>query len=160
MLPSSGRGFYDPRSEMNRLFDEMFGGLNRRRSGGQQRAQGDAEWAPAIDVVQKNEDLVVRAELPGVKLEDVEITLHERALTISGERRAEEHREGSGYYVRERRHGSFRRSLVLPHDAEEGEVSARFEAGVLEVRVPGGAAERGPKRIHIQGPSGEGAGST
>ena len=88
----------------------------------------------------------------------MEITLHERVLTISGERRAEEQREGSGYYVRERRHGSFRRSLVLPHDVEEGQVSAQFEDGVLEVRVPGGATELVPKRIEIQGPSGEGTG--
>jgi HSP20 family protein len=58
-------------------------------------------------------DLFIRAELPGVKREDVEITLRERVLTISGQRKAEEHREGSGYYVRERRHGSFRRSFVL-----------------------------------------------
>jgi HSP20 family protein len=103
-------------------------------------------------------DLLIRAELPGVKREDVEVTLHERVLTISGERRAEEQREGSGYLVRERRYGSFRRSLVLPHDVEEGQISARFEDGVLEVRVPGGATELVPKRIEIQGPSGEGAG--
>src|SRR5215211_779268 len=88
----------------------------------------------------------------------IQITLHERVLTISGECRAEEQREGSGYYVRERRYGSFRRSLVLPHDVEEGQISARFEDGVLEVRVPGGATELVPKRIEIQGPSGEGTG--
>jgi HSP20 family protein len=88
----------------------------------------------------------------------VEITLHERVLTISGERRAEEQREGSGYYVRERRYGLFKRSLMLPHDVEEGQISARFEDGVLEVRVPGGATELMPKRIEIQGPSGEGTG--
>jgi HSP20 family protein len=117
------------------------------------------QWAPALDVLHEDGDLLIRAELPGVKREDVEITLHERVLTISGERRAEEHREGSGCYVRERRHGSFRRSLVLPHDVEEGEISARFEGGVLEVRVPGGAAEREPKRIQIQGSSGEGVGT-
>jgi HSP20 family protein len=156
--PYRGRGFYDPQSEVNRLFDEMFGNLGRASA--RQQAAQQTQWAPALDVLHEDGDLLIRAELPGVKLEDVEITLHERVLTISGERKAEENREGSGYYVRERRHGSFRRSLVLPHDAEEGEVSARFEAGVLEVRVPGGAAERGPKRIHIQGPSGEGAGST
>ncbi len=116
------------------------------------------QWAPTLDVLHENGDLLIRAELPGVKRRDVEITLHERVLSISGERKAEEHREGSGYYVRERRHGSFRRSLVLPHDVEEGEISARFEAGVIEVRVPGGAAERAPKRIQIQGATGEGAG--
>ena len=114
---------------------------------------------PYTRCLARDGDLLIRAELPGVKREDVEITLHERVLTISGERRAEEHKEGSGYYVRERRHGSFRRTLVLPHDVEEGEISARFENGVLEVRVPGGAAERGPTRIEIQGPSGEGTGT-
>jgi HSP20 family protein len=156
MSPYGGRGFYDPHSEVNRLFDEMFSNLGTT-TGRQQRTQ-QTQWAPALDVVQDGGDLLIRAELPGVKREDVEITLHERVLTISGERRAEEQREGSGYYVRERRHGSFRRSLVLPHDVEEGQISARFEDGVLEVRVPGGATELVPKRIEIQGPSGEGTG--
>ena len=156
MSPYGGRGFYDPQSEVNRLFDEMFGNLGSS-TGRRQRTQ-QTQWAPALDVVQDDGDLLIRAELPGVKREDVEVTLHERVLTISGERRAEEQREGSGYLVRERRHGSFRRSLVLPHDVEEGRISARFEDGVLEVRVPGGATELVPKRIEIQGPSGEGAG--
>ena len=95
MLSSGGRGFYDPHSEMNRLFDEMFGGLGRR-SGGQHRAQGVAEWAPAIDVVQKNEDLMVRAELPGVKLEDVDMTVHQGVLTISGKREEPREEEQGG----------------------------------------------------------------
>ena len=157
MSPYRGRGFYDPQSEVHRLFDEMFGNVERT-SGRQQGAQ-PMQWAPTLDVLDEDGDLLIRAELPGVKREDVEITLHERVLTISGERRAEEPREGSGYYVRERRHGSFRRSLVLPHDIEEGQISARFEDGVLEVRVPGAATELEPKRIQIQGPSGEGAGT-
>jgi HSP20 family protein len=156
MNPYRGRGFYDPQSEVNRLFDEMFGNVGRT-SGRQEGAQ-PMQWAPTLDVLHEDGDLLIRAELPGVKREVVEITLHERALTISGERRAEEQTEGSGYYVKERRHGSFRRTLVLPHDVEEREISARFEDGVLEVRVPGGAAERAPKRIQIQGPSSEGAG--
>jgi HSP20 family protein len=135
----------------------MFGNVGRT-SGCQQGAQ-PMQWVPALDVLHEDGDLLIRAELPGVKREDVEITLHERALSISGERRAEEQRKGSGYYVRERRHGSYRRTLVLPHDVEEGMISVRFEDGVLEVRVPGGAAERAPKRIQIQGPSSEGAGT-
>jgi HSP20 family protein len=156
MSPYGDRGFYDPHSEVNRLVDEMFGNLGRTTSR-QQRTQ-QTQWAPALDVVQDDGDLLIRAELPGVKRGDVEITLHERVLTISGERRAEEQREGSGYYVRERRYGSFQRSLVLPHDVEEGQISARFEDGVLEVRVPGGATELVPKRIEIQGPGGENTG--
>ena len=154
MLSSGGRGFYDPRSEMNRLFAEMFGGLTRRRSGGQQRAQGDAEWAPAIDVVQKNGDLVVRAELPGVKLEDVEMTVHQGVLTISGTRDEQREEERGGYLVRERRSGSFRRSLQLPEGVDEDSIRARFENGVLEVTIKDAAAAQGPKRIQVEGPSG------
>ena len=154
--PYRGRGFYDPQSEVNRLFDEMLG--NAGRTSGRQQGAQPMQWAPALDVLHEEGDLLIRTELPGVKREDVEITLHERVLTISGERRAEEQREGTGYYVRERRHGSFRRSLILPHDVEEADISARFEAGVLEVRVPGGAAQRVPKRIQIQGSSDKGTG--
>ena len=155
--PYRGRGFCDPQSEVNRLFDEAFANVGRA-SARQQGAQ-PTRWAPTLDVLHEGGDLLVRAELPGVKREDVEVTLQERVLSISGERRAEELREGSGYHVRERRHGSFGRSIVLPHEVEEGEVSARFEDGVLEVRVTGGAAERAPKRIQLEGSSGEGVGT-
>ena len=109
------RGFYDMQSEMNRMFDEVFGNLARSGGGGsRQRGETPSQWAPALDVLQEDGDIVLRAELPGVKQEDVDITLHNGVLTISGERRAEEQREGSGYYVRERRYGSFRRSMGLP----------------------------------------------
>ena len=67
------RGFYDVQSEVDRLFDEMLGGLNRRR--GRQEGQRLSEWAPAVDVLTKDGDLVIRAELPGIKQEDVDITL-------------------------------------------------------------------------------------
>jgi HSP20 family protein len=135
-------------SEMNRVFDEMFGSLGR--SG---RQQGDqlSQWAPVLDVLQEQGDIVVRAELPGVKQEDVDITFHNGVLTISGERKAEEQREGSGYYVRERRYGSFRRSMTLPQGTDESKISASFEDGVLEVRVTGAAAVQEPKRIQIGG---------
>jgi HSP20 family protein len=109
--PYGGRGFYDPQSEVNRLFDEMLGGLGN--AGRQQRAP-QTQWAPALDVVHEDGDLLIRAELPGVKREDVEITFHERVLTISGERRAEEQKAGSGYYVRERRYGTFAGASSCP----------------------------------------------
>ena len=149
-----GGGFWDPLSEMNRMFDEVFGNL-ARRPGGHQRAQQLTEWAPAIDVVTKDGDLVVRAELPGVKQEDVDITLQNNVLTLSGERKAEQEEERGGYYVRERRYGSFSRSLTLPEGVDEGKVHARYENGVLEVTVEGAAAVREPKRIQIEGSAGE-----
>ena len=145
------RGFYDMQSEMNRVFDEVFGSL--ARSGGRQTQQGTlaTQWAPALDVLQEDGDIVVRAELPGVRQEDVDITFHNGVLTISGERKAEEQKEASGYYVRERRYGSFRRSMTLPQGTDESKISARFEDGVLEVRVTGAAAVQEPKRIEIGG---------
>ncbi|HET7270124.1 MAG TPA: Hsp20/alpha crystallin family protein [Rubrobacter sp.] len=152
MALSPFRGFYDMQSEMNRMFDEVFGGLARK--GGRQQGEDPTRWAPALDVLQEDGDIVIRAELPGVKLEDVDITLHNGVLTISGERKADEQREGSGYYVRERRYGSFRRSMTLPQDVDEGKISARFDGGVLEVRVSGAAAVHEPRRIQIEGGNG------
>src|SRR5215208_2072965 len=142
------RGFYDMQSEMNRMFDEVFGGLSRR--GGRQQGDEPTRWAPVLDVLQEEGDIVVRAELPGVKQEDLGITLHDRVLTIFGERKAEERREGSGYYVRERRYGSFRRSMTLPQGVDESSINARFDDGVLEVRVSGAAAVQEPRRIQIE----------
>ncbi len=143
------RGFYDPVSEMNRVFDNMLGGL-MRRSGGQQRAEV-AEWAPAIDVVTEDGDLVIKAELPGVKQEDVDITLQDNVLTVSGQRKAEQEEERGGYYVRERRYGSFSRSLTVPEGVDESKIHARYENGVLEVTVEGAAQVQEPKRIQIEG---------
>ncbi len=142
------RGFYDMQGEMNRMFDEMFGNLAR---GSRRRLNGSTEWAPAVDVVTKDGDIVVRAELPGVKQEDVDVTFQDGVLTISGVRKAEEEKEGSGYYVRERRYGSFSRSLALPEGTDESKIHARYENGVLEVSVEGAAAVQEPKRIQIEG---------
>ena len=146
------RGFYDPVSEVNRVFDDMLGNLARRPRGQQQGAEV-TEWAPAIDVVTEDGNLVIRAELPGVKQEDVDITLHNNVLTVSGERKAEQEEERGGYYVRERRYGSFSRSLTVPEGVDESKIHARYENGVLEVTVEGAAEVQEPKRIQIEGSS-------
>jgi HSP20 family protein len=143
------RGFFDPVGEINQVFDNMLGGL-MRRSGGQQRSEV-AEWAPAIDVVTENGDLVVKAELPGVKQEDVDITLQDNVLTVSGQRKAEQEEERGGYYVRERRYGSFSRSLTVPEGVDESKIHARYENGVLKVTIEGAAQVQEPKRIQIEG---------
>src|SRR5215204_240657 len=143
------RGFYDMQGEMNRMFDEVLGPL--ARTGGRQQGGVPTRWVPTLDVLQEDGDIVVRAELPGVRQEDVDVTFHNGVLTISGVRQAEEHKEGSGYYVRERRYGSFRRSMSLPEGTDESSIRARFQDGVLEVRVQGAAAVQEPKRIEIEG---------
>src|SRR5918993_3992645 len=159
LRPFGGRGFYDPYHEMNRFLDKMRGSTAgpARKSGRQQGAP--TEWAPALDALTKDSDLVIRAELPGVKLEDVDISLHDNVLTISGERRVEEEEERGGYHIRERRYGSFCRSLAFPEGIDESKISARYENGVLEVTVQGAAVAREPKRIQIHGPGGESSGS-
>ena len=97
---------------MNRLFDEVVGGV-AHRAGTVQGAPA-AVCAPAIDVLQNGDDLVVRAELPGTKPEDVDITVDNGVLTISGRVQEERQEEQGGYLARERRFCSFRRSLWPP----------------------------------------------
>ena len=145
-----GRGFYDPLSEMNRIVNQVFVGALPQRA---ETTQGTrvAGWGPAIDVIQQDEDLVIRAELPGVKPEDVDITVQDGVLTISGKLEEEREDERQGYLVRERRYGTFRRSLQLPQDVDEDQINARFEHGVLEITIRGAAATQEPKRIQIDG---------
>lgn len=144
------RGFRDMRSEMERMFEDMLGSRGRfpgRRGG------TVGEWTPAIDVLIRNGNLVIRAELPGVKPEDVNVTLQNNVLTISGEHKAGSEEERGGYHVRELRYGSFQRSVPLPEGVDESKIHARFENGVLEVTVEGaGAVEEQPRRIQIEGP--------
>ena len=143
------RGLYDAQSEVDQLFNEVLGSLSRRR--GRQGGQQLTHWAPAVDVLTKDGNLVIRAELPGVKLEDVEITLQNGVLSISGEHKVDQEEERGGYHVRERRSGSFRRSMALPEGTDESKIHARFEDGVLEVTVENAAIEQAPKRIEIEG---------
>jgi HSP20 family protein len=153
--PFRSRGFYDPLSEMNRIVNQLFvGGLSQRE--GTTQGTRVEEWGPAIDVLQQDNDLMIRAELPGVKPEDVDITVQDGVLTISGKLEEEREDERQGYLVRERRYGTFRRSLHLPQDVDEEQINARVENGVLEVTIPGAAAGREPKRIQIEGDQGSG----
>ena len=142
------RGFGDMQSQMDRMFSEMWGNLGRSPA---RQLEGITEWAPAVDATEKDGNLVIRAELPGVRPEDVDISLHDNVLTISGERRAEQEEERGGYYIRERRYGTFSRSFSLPQGTDESKIRARYEHGVLEVTVEGAAVVEEPKRIQIEG---------
>jgi HSP20 family protein len=135
-------------SQMDRMFNEMLGNLGRSPA---RQLEGVTEWAAAVDATTKDGDLVIRAELPGVKPEDVDISLHGNVLSISGERKAEEEAERGGYYKRERSYGSFSRSFTLPQGTDESKVRARYKHGVLEVTVEGAAVVEEPKRIQIEG---------
>jgi HSP20 family protein len=141
------RGFRDMHSEMNRMMSEVFGRMP------QVPTTEQAGWTPAVDVATRDNDMIIRAELPGMKREDVNISLQGGVLTISGERKEEEEHKERGYLIKERRYGSFRRSMTLPEGTDESRIKARFEDGLLEVTVEGAGTqvEEGPKQIEIEG---------
>jgi HSP20 family protein len=108
-------------------------------------------WVPAVDMFHRGDDLVIRAELPGIDPDnDVDITFQEGVLTIRGERRHEERTDGEGMHGFESAVGSFSRSVALPDGVKEEDIRARYENGILEVVVPGVAEMTGAKRIPIE----------
>jgi len=128
--------------EMDRIFDD-FGlgraGLAPRWSGSRLSTpvRGAAgPWVPEIEMYQRNDELVVRADLPGLKKEDVRIDVTDNTITIQGERRQEEETERGGVYRSERSYGSFSRTIPLPEGAITERAKATFNHGVLEITMP------------------------
>lgn len=128
------------RNEMNRLFESPLNG-----SFGNQLFN---TWAPAIDLYQDRDHLVVRAEVPGMKKEEIEVSLHDGALTISGERKAEDKREEGDNYRSERFYGRFQRSVALPVAVKPDDVKASYKDGILTVTLPK-AEEARPRQISV-----------
>jgi HSP20 family protein len=108
----------------------------------------DTAWAPAADAYEQNGTFVVKAELPGVKKDDVHITLDGGLLTIEGRREEEKETKDTRFHTSERFAGSFSRSFVLPENVDAGKITAEFKDGVLEVRVPL-PAEAKPQAVTI-----------
>jgi len=128
------------REAMDRLFDDAF---TRPIS-----ASG-VSGMPAIDMYQTNDDVVVKASLPGLKAEDVDITVTGETLTLRGEFKQENEQKESDYHIRESRYGSFERSILLPTDVKSDKAAAHFEDGVLTITMPI-AEEVKPKSITIK----------
>jgi HSP20 family protein len=91
---------------------------------------------PAIDIADDENEIVVKAEVPGCKAEDIDISVHGNTLTISGEKKAEEEKKEKGYYHLERSYGSFRREIGLPDDVDPDKVEASCKNGILTVTLP------------------------
>ena len=100
--------------------------------------------SPRVDVLRRGDNVVIRADLPGLSKDDITVDVRDNVLTIRGERREENREEGEGYYWQERSAGRFSRSIPLPDGADTEQANARFENGVLEVAVP--APEQQPDR--------------
>lgn len=97
---------------------------------------GPRRWVPAVDLVEQDGQLVLRADLPGMDRDDIEVQVKDGVLTVSGERKYENENKGEGFYRVERSFGRFSRSLRLPRGVDASAVSASFDRGVLEVIVP------------------------
>lgn len=111
--------------EVDRLFDRFFDGSVQAQ-----------RWAPAMDLTEVDDHYVLKADLPGVSEEDVNIELENGLLTISGERKAEHERSERGFYRIERGFGRFQRQMTMPEGIDPDGVSAHFDRGVLAVRIP------------------------
>jgi len=131
------------RDEIDRLFDAPLGEFTRAS---QQFLGG---WLPAVDMFEDKDNLVVKAELPGMKKEEIEISLHEGVLTFSGERKLEDKHKEAELYRSERFIGRFQRSVTLPSPVLMDKVSASYKDGILTVTLPK-TEEAKPKQIEVK----------
>jgi HSP20 family protein len=115
-------------NEMDDLFDSFFRGLDKPFA-------GYKAW-PAIDVADEKDAIVVRAEVPGCKAEDVDISVYGNTLTISGEKKHSQEKKEKEYYHIESTYGSFRRELTLPTDIDQDKIEATCNDGVLSIKMP------------------------
>jgi len=108
-----------------------------------------AMWTPALDIEETKDNIIVRAELPGMKKEDIKVSLEGDQLRISGERRSEAEQKDRTFYRAERAYGRFQRTLTLPSDVKSDKISAVYSDGVLELALPKAEAAKA-KEIEIQ----------
>jgi HSP20 family protein len=123
--------------DMERMMEDFFG--RRTRPWWPERWFRTEEMevaAPAVDLYEEKDDIVVKAELPGMDKDNIEVNLTDHTLTIKGEKKKEEEDKKENYYSSERSYGSFVRTLELPKDVHTDQVKASFKNGLLEVRLP------------------------
>lgn len=135
------------RHRFDRVFDQTFGNLFDTTRAGEE--VGNRGWLPPVDVRETDEALTLFVELPGVKREDVDITVENRTLTVRGERQFEQDVERENYHRIERAYGNFTRTFTLPANVQADHVKATFTDGVLTVELPK-AEESKPRKIAIK----------
>jgi len=119
--------------EMNRMFDDFFHGWDEAPFEVAAGKQGF--FQPSIDVKESDEEITIKAELPGMEENDIEVLLSDDTLTIKGEKKDEKEEQGKTYYYMERSYGSFHRVIPLPHDVEQKKVDAQYKKGVLSITL-------------------------
>lgn len=133
---------FSTRRELDRMLDRFMTGTYSPTS---------AVWAPAVDVRETQDEIRVMAELPGLEPDDVDVSIENNVLTVTGEKRQEieEGKEDSSFHVLERRYGRFERSFTLPRTVDADNISARFHNGVLTVTLPKAETAK-PRRVQIE----------
>jgi|ERR1051325_3058287 HSP20 family protein len=134
-------GLSNLRDEIDRLFEAPLSELART-------SQLLSGWTPALDVYEDKDNVFVRAELPGMKREDIEVSLHEGTLSLSGERKSEEQYKDAEVYRAERFFGRFQRTVTLPTPVAADKVKAQYKDGILTISLPK-TEEAKPKHIDI-----------
>lgn len=139
----SDRGLLSPFANWDRIFDNF------------EMPFGDSSFMPSIDVHEDDHAVSISAELPGMKEEDIDISLSQNTLTISGEKKEEFEEKRKSSYRMERRYGSFRRSVALPEGIDEDKIQAIYKNGVLSILVPKQPGAAASKRIEINAATAE-----
>lgn len=128
--------------EMDRIFDEFFGRPLVRTE------WIEGVWSPSVDISETKDNLVIKADMPGMNREDVKISIHDNILTLRGEKKQEKEEKEANYHRIERSYGSFCRSFTLPTSVKADKVKASFKDGVLNITLPK-TEEAKPKEIPI-----------
>ena len=129
-------------NRFNRMFDDPFFRIGKLDD------DSMGMWNPKVDLYEKDDNFVIKAELPGVVKKDITIDLKDRILTLSGERSYDNDVKEENYYRRERSYGKFQRAFTLPADVDSDKIKAEFKDGVLQVEVPK-PEEQKPKQVTI-----------
>ncbi len=130
-------------SGLDRFFDDFFA-----TAGSDERTSETWNWQPVVDIFDKDDSVVIKADLPGVDKKDIHVDLKGRVLTLSGERSEEKEADGEGYYRKERAYGNFVRSFNLNSDVVPDKINATYRDGVLHITIPKTEANK-PKQIAI-----------
>lgn len=131
--------------EMNRLFNDFFGRVPSRF----EADWTPSEWSPSVDIFETKDDILIKAEVPGMKKEDIKITLQDNVLTLKGESKQEKEEKETNFYRMERSYGSFVRSFNLPTVVQADRIKASYKDGILSITLSK-AEEVKPKQIPIE----------
>jgi len=168
--PAYYGGYGGPFSLMRRISDEMdrlfesfgMGGPLARSMGGGLQGEGGLQslWSPHIELSERDGRLVIQADLPGVRKEDVNVQVEDDRVVIQGERRQESRREEQGYFHTERSYGSFYREIPLPEGIDSEQAKASFHDGVLEIELPAPKQRQRGRALTIEDRGGGGGGQS